>query len=322
MPYYFMVVMAFSGGSLLVFGANLIFSEVASSNRKQVRERIEEELRLRRRARAQESVLNQDLYQKAASAAAAPAQVRLTLREKFATLLDESGLALQSRQLVGLCGLLAAMVAAPVGLIGGHWVLAALVAPVAASLPLLYVCVKRSRRMEKLRSQLPDAFDMMTRTLRAGETLTRSFQAVAEEFAPPVSTEFGYCLDQQNLGLSPEAALRDLARRTGLLELRIFVLAVMIHRQTGGNFAELLHRLSVVIRERYRIRGAIKSLTAEGRLQAIVLLALPPVMLGMLLVINRPYVMTLFRYPWVLTGTGIAMALGGVWIHKIIRFDF
>jgi len=78
---------------------------------------------------------------------------------------------------------------------------------------------------------------------------------VADEFSPPIADEFGFCYDQQNLGLSPEASMRDLARRTGLLELKIFVLAVMVHRQTGGNLSELLEKLATVIRHRYRIRG-------------------------------------------------------------------
>jgi tight adherence protein B len=106
------------------------------------------------------------------------------------------------------------------------------------------------------------------------------------------------------------------------LELKIFVLAVMVHRQTGGNLSELLGKLSKVIRERYRIRGAIKALTAEGRLQGIILMALPPLMLVALLIVNRPYAMTLFEYPALLVGMFISMTIGGFWMHRIISFDF
>ena len=127
----------------------------------------------------------------------------------------------------------------------------------------------------------------MARVIRAGQTMSQALLAVADEFPPPIAGEFSYCYEQQNLGLSPETAFRDLARRTGLLEIKIFVLALLVQQQTGGNLAELLDKLSAIIRERYRIRGQIKTLTAEGRMQAMVLLALPPGMFLLMLVMNR-----------------------------------
>ena len=96
----------------------------------------------------------------------------------------------------------------------------------------------------------------------------------------------------------------------------------MVHRQTGGNLADLLEKLAKVIRERYRIRGAIKALTAEGRLQAVMLLALPPVFMLLLLFINRPYIMLLFGHPKLLAGMFVTMTVGAVWMHKIVNFDF
>ncbi|MCH5377142.1 MAG: type II secretion system F family protein, partial [Planctomycetes bacterium] len=156
----------------------------------------------------------------------------------------------------------------------------------------------------------------------AGQTVAQSYQTVADECPAPISEEFGYCYEQQNLGLSPEAAMKELARRTGLLELKIFVMAVMIHRQTGGNMSELLDKLGRVIRDRTRIRGSVKALTAEGRLQAYVLLALPPALLAVMLVINRPYAMILFEHYWLLIITGVSMAIGAVWMRKIVNFDF
>ena len=106
--------------------------------------------------------------------------------------------------------------------------------------------VKRTRdaRIEKLRSQLPEAFDLMARVVRAGQTLGQALLAVADEFPQPISVEFAFCYEQQNLGLPPEVAFRDLARRTGILELKIFVLAVLVQQQTGGNLAELLIKLA------------------------------------------------------------------------------
>jgi len=162
----------------------------------------------------------------------------------------------------------------------------------------------------------------MARVVRAGQTVSQAIQAVTDEFDAPVSAEFSYCYEQQNLGLSPEVAYRDLARRTGLLEIKIFVMAMIVQQQSGGNLADLLDRLSAVVRDRFRLRGKIKTLTAEGRMQAGVLLALPPAMLGAMMVLNRAYGQVLLDHPNLLIGAFVSEALGALWIRKIINFDF
>jgi tight adherence protein B len=152
--------------------------------------------------------------------------------------------------------------------------------------------------------------------------MSQALQAVADEFDQPISGEFSYCYEQQNLGLPSELALRELARRTGLLEVRIFVVALLVQQQTGGNLAELLDRLAAVIRERFRIRGKIKALTAEGRLQAVVLLAMPFVVLLILLALNRNYAQVLLDRPGLLGGMCFFEVLGALWIRKIVNFNF
>ncbi|MHC5543476.1 type II secretion system F family protein, partial [Singulisphaera rosea] len=188
--------------------------------------------------------------------------------------------------------------------------------------PIILVKRKRDGRMEKLRSQLPEAFDLMARVVRAGQSLGQALLGVAQEFPQPISTEFAYCYEQQNLGLSPEVTFRDLTRRTGVIELKIFVLAVLVQQQTGGNLAELLTKLAAVVRERYLIRGTIRSLTAEGRMQGWILAAMPPVILLVLFVMNRPYAMVLFEHTDLLLGTLGFEVLGILWIRKIVNFDF
>jgi len=315
------LILAFVAGFLLTFGVNLMLADVFEANRQRVRKRLEEELLMRQRERARKSVGRQDpaemVDEKWLSDQPAP-----TLRERCLRLVEESGVSLRPRQLAALSLALSLLAGVAAGMLSGLWIVAALAAVMGGALPVLYVFILRMRRLEKLLSQLPDAFDLMSRTLRAGQTTAQALQAVADEFSAPVAEEFGYCYDQQNLGLSPEAAMRDLARRTGLLELKIFVLAVMIHRQTGGNLADLLEKLAAVIRERYRIRGVIKALTAEGRLQAIILLALPPGMLAVLSILNRPYMITLFEYPMLLVGMFAMMTVGGLWMKRIVSFDF
>jgi tight adherence protein B len=152
--------------------------------------------------------------------------------------------------------------------------------------------------------------------------MSQALQAVADEFDAPIASEFAYCYEQQNMGLSPEVALRDLARRTGLIEVKIFVLAVLVQQQTGGNLAEMLDKLSTIVRDRFRMQGRIKALTAEGRLQAIVLLALIPALFFMLFIFNRNYAQVLLDRPTLLLATAATEIVGLLWIRKIVHFDF
>ena len=199
---------------------------------------------------------------------------------------------------------------------------AIIIALVGLVLPIVRLSVLRKMRQNKLRSQLPEAFDLMARVVRAGQTINQAILAVAEEFPRPISEEFSYCFEQQNLGLSPETAVRDLARRTGVLELRIFVTALIVQQQTGGNLAELIDKLSTMIRQRFRIMGQIRTLTSEGRLQAMILLALPFVMFLVLLVLNPTYEMQLIEHPILIYTTITLMSLGAWWIRSIVNFDF
>ena len=155
-----------------------------------------------------------------------------TVAQRFAQFVYESGLTIKPQQIAGLSLTACAAVGGPLWYLSGSWPVAVVAAAIAAVLPTGYVFLVRKRRMEKLLSQLPDAFELMGRTMKAGQTISQALQAVGDEMSAPVADEFGYCFEQQNLGLSAEGSLRDLARRTGLLEIKIFVLSVMVHRQT------------------------------------------------------------------------------------------
>jgi tight adherence protein B len=243
-------------------------------------------------------------------------------RERFETMVEQSGLDLEAGRLLAI----AAGAAAALGAVGfvarGSPLHAAIAAVVGGATPIWYVRRRRDARMERLRSQLPDAFDLMARVVRAGQSLGQAILGVAEEFPQPISAEFAYCYEQQNLGLSPEVAFRELTRRTGIVELKIFVLAVLVQQQTGGNLSEMLSKLAGVVRERYRIRGAISALTAEGRMQGWILAALPPLMFILLLFLNYEYASVLFDHGDILAGTFAAEAVGVLWIRKIVNFDF
>jgi tight adherence protein B len=316
-----LVLLIFLAVVLTVVGAYSIVSDLVLRDRSRVSKRVDEELRKRQRARVQRSGLFKNLAPVAPDVAPED-EDRPSMRQRLEGLIEQSGLDFTLQRLLGI------MACSGVGVMLGlvvlrQSILAALMAGAfAALLPLLYVQRRRKARLNKLLSQLPDAFDLMARVIRAGQTMSQAMQGVADEFDAPIASEFSYCYEQQNLGLSPEIALRDLARRTGVLEIKIFVLAMVVQQQTGGNLAELLDKLAGVVRERFRIRGRIRALTAEGRMQAAVLLGLPGVLLLVMLLLNRKYTAVLLDYPGLLLGIVISEVIGSLWIRKIVNFDF
>lgn len=329
-----LAILTFVAAFLLVFGVNLLLTDMQTVHRQSVRKRLDEEWRTQNRQRAQRDLsdLGADLSQQFDAARtdepAGPAtasDLNLdrpdTLWQKVVIFVQQSGKQIKPEQLL-IWSLMAAIAVAIPALYFRLFIVVGGLALVAASIPWLCIWRARRIRLEKLRSQLPDAFDLMSRVLRAGQTISQALESVADEMPRPAAEEFSYTYEQQNLGLSPEAAMRDLARRTGLLELKVFVLAVMVQRQTGGNLAELLNKLSTIIRDRYRVNGMIHAMTAEGRLQAWILLALPPLLLAAITVINRPYATLLYQYPKLLLIMGAFMTAGAVWMRRIVNFDF
>ena len=244
-----------------------------------------------------------------------------SVHERLQLWIDQSGIDASPVALFGMSCLIGVIPAAAVGYFVNGWVAMA-VYSLLALFPIGLVAFKRRQRSNRLREQLPDALDLMSRMLRAGQTIQQSFRGVADEFQEPIADEFGFCYEQQNLGLSTDLAMYEMARRTGVLELRILVVALTIHRRTGGNLSELLDNLSAVVRDRYRIYGQIKALTADGRMQAAILLALPPLLLIVLSLLNRDYITVLFQFPMLLVGMFIFELLGAIWLHKIVSFDF
>lgn len=203
-----------------------------------------------------------------------------------------------------------------------HWSMAFVAAAMGGWLPFAYVLAKRRKRIAALCEQLPDAFELMSRAVRAGQTIPSAMQLVATQTKAPLGPEFAHCCEQQNLGLPPAIAMGDLAKRTGVVELQFFVVAMLVQRQAGGSPVDILDNLSDMIRNRIRLQGKVRALTGEGRMQATVLSLLPAVALAALWVLNRQYAEILFARPWVLLGILASQAVGGFWIRRIVNFDF
>jgi tight adherence protein B len=164
-------------------------------------------------------------------------------------------------------------------------------------LPIAYISFRRKHRMAKLSNQLPDVFEMMSQALRAGHSLAGAIQLIHEQMPPPVATEFAQVYHEQNLGVRVEDALQSMADRVDSLDIRFFVTAVMIQRQTGGDLAEVLDNISGVIRERIELAGLVRGLTAEGRLSGWVLFSLPAVVFLGSLYLNPNYATILLEDP-------------------------
>jgi tight adherence protein B len=310
--------MVFLAAVLGVIGIYSVLSDLFLRDRARVSQRMDETFREEQRDRVRRSSLFKDLGRLSAEAET----TRLTMRQRLEIMVEQSGLRITPKRLLAIACAIALIFAALSGLWTKNLLVAGLAALVGAALPFSFVQQRRVRRRQKLLSQLPDAFDLMARVIRSGHTIPQGLQAVADEFDPPIAREFSYCFEQQNLGLDPEIALRDLARRTGLLEIKIFVLAMVIQQQTGGNLAELLDKLATVVRERFRLQGKIRTLTAEGRLQAVVLLALPPSLLGIVVLLNRTYADVLIQHWTLLLWVLASEFLGMLWIRRIVNFDF
>ena len=170
--------------------------------------------------------------------------------------------------------------------------------------------------------QLIDALELMARALRSGNSLAYAIESVATNMPQPISGEFIQVFEEQNLGVPLEDALGSLATRIpGNLDLQFFVTAVALQRQTGGDLAEILDKISGLIRERFKIWGMVQALTGEGRISGVILLALPPVLFVVLYRLNPEYMMVLFDEPMgrKLMGYALGMQLlGAITIKKII----
>ena len=236
--------------------------------------------------------------------------------------LEQADLSISTGKFVLICGVAFGVGCGLMAITGLNLLFAPLVGVVTGSLPLVYVFLRRKGRQKKFAQQLPEALELIARALRAGHSLGSGFHLVSTEMKAPISTEFGRCYEEQNLGIPMDEALNGLANRVPNLDLRFFATAVILQRQTGGDLAEILDKIGNLIRERFKIWGQIQALTGEGRLSGIVLLGLPPVLFGVMLKLNYEYCMLLFEDPMgkkMLAGAIVLQLVGALVIKKIVN---
>lgn len=191
-------------------------------------------------------------------------------------------------------------------------------------LPYSYASYRRNKRFEKFEELFPEAIDTLARAVRAGHAFTTALEMITDEVAEPVSGEFRQLFEEQKFGMPVRDALINLTDRMPLVDVKFFVTAVMLQRETGGNLAEILDNLSYVIRERFKVQRQVRVYTAQGRLTMLFLMALSPVVVSLLLIFSPDFVRPLFSDPigHTLLVAGVTLQTVGYFvIRKIIRIQ-
>ena len=193
-----------------------------------------------------------------------------------------------------------------------------------AYIPFLVMRLKKNHKTKVIETQMPEAMELLARSLRAGHALPSSIELAGKEVPNPLGTEMKTVYEEQRLGLSVPAALKRMGERVASQDLQYFVTAVMLQTETGGNLAEVMENIGHLIRERLKLKGKIQALTAEGKFSALILTLLPFVVFFAMTIVNRKYINTLFTDPAGIYIIGIGLfniLVGIVWMKRIIKLD-
>lgn len=190
--------------------------------------------------------------------------------------------------------------------------------------PFLVVRLKKNYKTRVIEKQMPEAMELLARSLRAGHAMPSSIELAGKEIPNPLGGEMKTVYEEQRLGLSIAAALKRMGERVASQDLQYFVTAVMLQTETGGNLAEIMENIGYLIRERLKLKGKIQALTAEGRLSAIILALLPFIVFAALSVLSRRYVDTLFSEPvglYLMGGGMLSILAGIIWMRRVIKIE-
>jgi tight adherence protein B len=237
-------------------------------------------------------------------------------------LLEQSGMGINLSVFLGFslaCALIGLLIP---GYFGAPLIIALPIGVLFGLLPFMNLQYRRSNRLKIFEQQLPEALDTMSRALRAGHALPNAIKMISEEMADPIASEFRIVFDEVNFGFSMQDALLNLATRVPMTDLRYFVIAVLIQRETGGNLAELLGNISALIRARLKLLATVRVLSAEGRLSAWILTLLPFALGFVINMINPDFMKILWEDTGGQKMVGVAavmMVVGIFWMRKIVR---
>jgi tight adherence protein B len=214
-----------------------------------------------------------------------------------------------------LCAISALLFAAIAVIAGGNFLFGWAGALLGFFIPYAFASHMRTKRFAKFEEKFPEAIDTLARAVRAGHAFTTALEMIANEVSEPVAGEFRQLYEEQKFGLPVRDALLKLADRVPLVDVKFFITAVMLQRETGGNLAEILDNLSYVIRERFKILRQVRVHTAQGRLTMVLLMGLPPTIVVIMQLINPGFIQPLFTDP-----IGHALIVGGITMQTIGYF--
>ncbi len=207
-------------------------------------------------------------------------------------------------------------------LIGGGMIISVAFGLFGGYMPFIYIKILQKKRLNTINSQIVDAFSFISNSLKAGHSFFQAMDHASREIPPPIAHEFERVVKETNLGATTENALMELGQRVESDDLDLVITAVLIQREIGGNLSEILDNISNTIRERVRIKGEIKALTAQGRISGILIALLPVILLIFLSAINPEYASALFTHPLgrlLLIGSVFGEILGALLISKIVN---
>lgn len=316
--YYLFIVLGFLAVVLFLEGAYLAWNAYRGPEAKRMERRL--------RAMSAGGEVKGSSLLKQRMLAQTPTMDRMLLQipriHQLDRLLLQSGLRLSVAGFLGLTLLMIAVGLLLAMLIGMPAFVVIVIGVAAGMLPLLYVTSAKHKRMLVIEQQLPDALDLMARAMLAGHAFTSGLKMVSEEVSDPVAGEFSIVFDEINYGISVQDALVNLATRVPSTDLRYFVISVLIQRETGGNLAELLNNISTLIRARLKLMGAVRVLSAEGRLSALILTILPFALAGVIFLINPKFLSVLWTDPVgpkIVAGAVVVMIFGMFWMWRVIK---
>jgi tight adherence protein B len=221
--------------------------------------------------------------------------VRVQAAMQLKRVLDQADLQITVTRLLMFSMMAGILAGLAVSMLTVSLLLIVVIGLMAASIPFIHVFWMRKRRFDKFLEHLPDALELMSRALTAGHAFSEALHMVSTEMPEPIATEFRKTYEEQNLGLSLKLALENLTTRIPLLDLRLCVTAILIQRETGGNLAEILEKVAVTIRERFRILGDLKTLTTSSRMSAWLLCGMPIFVAVAITIMNEEYMSVLWK---------------------------
>ena len=304
---------------LVVLGAYLGATRGSDAKRKRLRQRLSEALLHSAHAEDVEVMLaRNELMSEIPWLNRTLVDLQATLRLK--KMLDQADLHITPSRLLMFSAMAGILAALAFSMITINLLFIVLGGVVVAAMPFVHVWWTRKKRFDRFLENLPDALELMSRALSAGHGFTEALHMVSTEMPEPIASEFRKTYEEQNLGLSLKLALENLTARIPLLDLRMCVTAVLIQRETGGNLAEILEKVSYTIRERFRIMGDLKTLTTSSRLSAWILCGLPIFVAVAVTFMNPDYMSVLWKDPrgHYLIAAGLILQVSGMLVVRKI----